>query len=116
MGVEGNANHARVCSYREEANADAAIKALTSALAPKAKVIRDGKAEAIDATGLVPGALYPLFTYSILTSLQLFTSSCPAICSSQLAFDQRVLSKALQLLRSVLTLVPYLEPIRLASR
>ena len=69
MGVEGNANHARVCSYREEANADAAIKALTSALAPKAKVIRDGKAEAIDATGLVPGTLSPLSTYPCLTIL-----------------------------------------------
>ena len=43
------------CSYKEEANADKAIKALTSALAPKAKVLRDGKVEQIDAVGLVPG-------------------------------------------------------------
>lgn len=42
-------------SYREEANADKAIKALTSALAPKAKALRDGKVEQIDAVGLVPG-------------------------------------------------------------
>jgi len=47
------------CSYREEANADRAIKALTSALAPKAKVIRDGKTVAFDATGLVPGTPPP---------------------------------------------------------
>ena len=30
------------CSYKEEANADAAIRALTAALAPKARVLRDG--------------------------------------------------------------------------
>lgn len=44
-----------LCSYKEEANADKAIKALTSALAPKAKALRDGKVDQIDATGLVPG-------------------------------------------------------------
>ena len=44
-----------LCSYTEESNADAAIKALTSALAPKAKALRDGNIDTIDATGLVPG-------------------------------------------------------------
>jgi magnesium-transporting ATPase (P-type) len=34
-------------SYVEESNADKAIKALTSALAPKAKVIRDGEVRAL---------------------------------------------------------------------
>lgn len=42
-------------SYVEEANADKAIKALTSALAPKAKVLRDGAVTTIDAVDLVPG-------------------------------------------------------------
>ena len=42
-------------SYVEEANADKAIKALTSALAPKAKVIRDGEPKTIEAQYLVPG-------------------------------------------------------------
>ena len=39
----------------EESNADRAIKALTSALAPKAKVIRDGEQKGIEAVDLVPG-------------------------------------------------------------
>ena len=42
-------------SYVEEASADQAIKALTAALAPKAKCLRDGKFETIDAINLVPG-------------------------------------------------------------
>lgn len=42
-------------SYVEESNADKAIKALTSALAPKAKVIRDGEPVTIEAQYLVPG-------------------------------------------------------------
>ncbi|KAL4418761.1 hypothetical protein ABPG77_005772 [Micractinium sp. CCAP 211/92] len=42
-------------SYVEEANADKAIKALTSALAPKAKVLRDGSVQTIEAANLVPG-------------------------------------------------------------
>ncbi|PSC74572.1 plasma-membrane proton-efflux P-type ATPase [Micractinium conductrix] len=42
-------------SYVEEANADKAIKALTSALAPKAKALRDGTVVTIDAADLVPG-------------------------------------------------------------
>ncbi|KAK9829684.1 hypothetical protein WJX72_007324 [[Myrmecia] bisecta] len=44
-----------VISFKEEAGADKAIKALTAALAPKAKVLRDGKVETIDAVNLVPG-------------------------------------------------------------
>ena len=39
----------------QESNADQAIKALTAALAPKAKAIRNGKPEVVDATQLVPG-------------------------------------------------------------
>mmetsp|Transcript_11130 Transcript_11130/g.33371 ORF Transcript_11130/g.33371 Transcript_11130/m.33371 type:complete len:1061 (-) Transcript_11130:545-3727(-) len=42
-------------SYREEASADKAIKALTAALAPKARAMRDGKLEQIESSGLVPG-------------------------------------------------------------
>lgn len=42
-------------SYVEESNADKAIKALTSALAPKAKVLRDGEVVTIEASELVPG-------------------------------------------------------------
>jgi len=42
-------------SYVEESNADKAIKALTSALAPKAKVLRDGEPVTIEAQHLVPG-------------------------------------------------------------
>jgi H+-transporting ATPase len=42
-------------SYVEESNADKAIKALTAALAPKARVKRDGKVSSVDASGLVPG-------------------------------------------------------------
>ncbi len=42
-------------SYVEESNADKAIKALTAALAPKAKALRDGKVDTIDAQLLVPG-------------------------------------------------------------
>eukprot|EP00195_Chlamydomonas_chlamydogama_P015211 CAMPEP_0202890410 /NCGR_PEP_ID=MMETSP1392-20130828/817_1 /ASSEMBLY_ACC=CAM_ASM_000868 /TAXON_ID=225041 /ORGANISM="Chlamydomonas chlamydogama, Strain SAG 11-48b" /LENGTH=1114 /DNA_ID=CAMNT_0049573971 /DNA_START=250 /DNA_END=3594 /DNA_ORIENTATION=+ len=44
-----------VISYVEESNADKAIKALTAALAPKAKCLRDGKVETIEAVNLVPG-------------------------------------------------------------
>lgn len=39
----------------EESNADKAIKALTAALAPKARVKRNGKVESIEAKELVPG-------------------------------------------------------------
>ncbi|GAB4823503.1 hypothetical protein N2152v2_010549 [Parachlorella kessleri] len=42
-------------SYVEESNADKAIKALTSALAPKAKAMRDGQVITLDAADLVPG-------------------------------------------------------------
>lgn len=42
-------------SFVEESNADKAIKALTSALAPKAKVLRDGQVSTIEASNLVPG-------------------------------------------------------------
>lgn len=42
-------------SYVEESSADKAIKALTSALAPRAKVLRDGNVETIEACDLVPG-------------------------------------------------------------
>jgi len=42
-------------SFVEESNADKAIKALTSALAPKAKVIRDGEPKTVEAQDLVPG-------------------------------------------------------------
>lgn len=42
-------------SFVEEASADKAIKALTSALAPKAKVVRDGEVKTIEAKELVPG-------------------------------------------------------------
>ena len=42
-------------SYVEESNADKAIKALTAALAPKAKCLRDGKVDSMDAADLVPG-------------------------------------------------------------
>ena len=41
--------------YYEEASADNAIAALTASLAPKAKALRDGKFETIDAAELVPG-------------------------------------------------------------
>lgn len=44
-----------VVSYIEESSADNAIRALASALAPKAKVIRDGKPRTMDAVDLVPG-------------------------------------------------------------
>ena len=37
-----HADGCQACSYKEEANADAAIRALTAALAPKARVLRDG--------------------------------------------------------------------------
>lgn len=47
--------HTPVCSYVEESNADKAIKALTAALAPKARVKRNGKVESIEAKELVPG-------------------------------------------------------------
>lgn len=43
------------CSFVEESNADKAIKALTAALAPKARVKRDGKVESVEAKELVPG-------------------------------------------------------------
>jgi H+-transporting ATPase len=42
-------------SYVEEANADKAIRALTSALAPKAKAVRGGAVVTVDACDLVPG-------------------------------------------------------------
>lgn len=42
-------------SYVEEANADKAIKALASALAPRAKALRDGEVKTVDAADLVPG-------------------------------------------------------------
>ena len=42
-------------SFVEESNADKAIKALTAALAPKAKCLRDGKVDSMDAAELVPG-------------------------------------------------------------
>ncbi|KAK9833068.1 hypothetical protein WJX74_006281 [Apatococcus lobatus] len=42
-------------SYVEESNADKAIKALTSALAPRAKAVRDGEVKQIEAFELVPG-------------------------------------------------------------
>lgn len=41
--------------YYEEANADGAISALMASLSPKAKVLRDGRYEEIDAADLVPG-------------------------------------------------------------
>eukprot|EP00197_Chlamydomonas_leiostraca_P009511 CAMPEP_0202861326 /NCGR_PEP_ID=MMETSP1391-20130828/2763_1 /ASSEMBLY_ACC=CAM_ASM_000867 /TAXON_ID=1034604 /ORGANISM="Chlamydomonas leiostraca, Strain SAG 11-49" /LENGTH=350 /DNA_ID=CAMNT_0049540695 /DNA_START=57 /DNA_END=1106 /DNA_ORIENTATION=- len=44
-----------VISFVEESNADKAIKALTAALAPKAKCLRSGEVITIDAVDLVPG-------------------------------------------------------------
>ena len=44
-----------MCSFVEEASADRAIKALTQALAPKARVKRDGQVRTIPARELVPG-------------------------------------------------------------
>lgn len=44
-----------LCSFVEESNADKAIKALTAALAPKARVKRDGKVSTVEAKELVPG-------------------------------------------------------------
>eukprot|EP00122_Pirum_gemmata_P017613 Pgem_evm1s16500 len=41
--------------FYEETAADNAIKALTASLAPKAKVLRDGETQTIDAIDLVPG-------------------------------------------------------------
>eukprot|EP00873_Tetraselmis_striata_P002602 jgi/Tetstr1/422866/TSEL_013657.t1 len=41
--------------YYEEANADGAISALMASLSPKAKVLRDGTFQDIDASELVPG-------------------------------------------------------------
>ena len=46
---------ATACSFVEESNADKAIKALTAALAPKARVKRNGKVESVEAKELVPG-------------------------------------------------------------
>ena len=43
------------CSFVEESNADKAIKALTAALAPRARVKRDGKVKSVEASELVPG-------------------------------------------------------------
>jgi hypothetical protein len=43
------------CSFYEESNADKAIQALTAALAPRAKVLRDCQVRQIDAADLVPG-------------------------------------------------------------
>ena len=40
---------------------DAAIKALAAALAPKAKVLRDGKLVTLEALNLVPGAASSMF-------------------------------------------------------
>jgi P-type E1-E2 ATPase len=45
----------RECSFVEENNADKAIKALTKALAPKAKVKRDGTITTLPAADIVPG-------------------------------------------------------------
>lgn len=42
-------------SFVEESSADKAIKALMDALAPKARCLRDGKVETLDAQFLVPG-------------------------------------------------------------
>ncbi|CAL8464533.1 g4068 [Coccomyxa elongata] len=42
-------------SYVEESSADKAIQALTAALAPKARVLRDGEIQTIEAADLVPG-------------------------------------------------------------
>mmetsp|Transcript_6324 Transcript_6324/g.19568 ORF Transcript_6324/g.19568 Transcript_6324/m.19568 type:complete len:1015 (-) Transcript_6324:364-3408(-) len=47
--------HDALAKSSEVAVAVAAIKALTAALAPKAKVLRDGKFDSIDAVNLVPG-------------------------------------------------------------
>eukprot|EP00951_Prasinocladus_malaysianus_P044967 scaffold589714_cov20-Prasinocladus_malaysianus.AAC.1 len=41
--------------YYEEANADGAISALMASLSPKAKALRDGRYQEIDAGDLVPG-------------------------------------------------------------
>ena len=50
------AQHARNCKPPACLSAqDAAIKALTAALAPKAKALRDGKLVTIEAISLVPG-------------------------------------------------------------
>lgn len=57
-----------VCSFVEESNADKAIKALTSALAPKAKVIRDGETKGIEAIDLVPGTP-PCLPFSALAAM-----------------------------------------------
>ncbi len=48
-------SHDFLLAVIQESNADQAIKALTAALAPKAKAIRNGKPEVVDATQLVPG-------------------------------------------------------------
>ncbi|KIZ00694.1 hypothetical protein MNEG_7267 [Monoraphidium neglectum] len=42
-------------SFVEESSADKAIKALAGALAPKCRVLRDGKAKTMDAVEIVPG-------------------------------------------------------------
>ena len=42
-------------SFVEESNADKAIKALTAALAPRARVKREGKVKSVEASELVPG-------------------------------------------------------------
>ena len=42
-------------SYVEESNADKAIKALTAALAPKCKCLRNGKVDTMESIELVPG-------------------------------------------------------------
>jgi H+-transporting ATPase len=41
--------------YVEESSADNAIAALTASLAPRAKALRDGKFDTVDAAALVPG-------------------------------------------------------------
>ena len=53
MGFSHDCHHVAVTW--KESNADKAIKALTAALAPKARVKRNGKVESIEAKELVPG-------------------------------------------------------------
>ncbi|KAK9802623.1 hypothetical protein WJX73_006394 [Symbiochloris irregularis] len=55
-------------SFAEEANADKAIKALTAALAPQARAMRDGRLQVIDAAGLVPGDVVLLAIGNIIAA------------------------------------------------
>lgn len=80
-----------IISYKEEANADKAIKALTSALAPKAKALRDGKVEQIDATGLVPGDIIVCRIGDIVPADIKLTGD-PSDTSSPLQVDQAALT------------------------